>query len=179
MPVTFHTVLHRLKSPENVGWVVRQHVAFGGGKIVFVGNDRPWRFKKNAQAFSRRLEKLCEILFFPDDDAFFAWSESHGVKVLAIEIAPDSRSLPDYSFPPEVALVVGNEGTGIPQSFLRRADAVLTIPQFGEVACLNAAASAIIAMYEIRRREPAQRRIDGSKYRLLRPGAIANPVTGC
>jgi len=53
----FCTVLHKLKSPQNVGMIVRSHVANNGAEIVFVGNDLPWEFKKGSQSFSRKLEK--------------------------------------------------------------------------------------------------------------------------
>ncbi|MDH5764240.1 MAG: TrmH family RNA methyltransferase [Nitrospinota bacterium] len=33
----FLTVLHQLKSPENVGMIVRSHVAFGGDKVILSG----------------------------------------------------------------------------------------------------------------------------------------------
>lgn len=51
------TALRDLKSPHNVGQIVRSHVAFGGGPLVFVGRDAPWRFTRTTQAFSRKLER--------------------------------------------------------------------------------------------------------------------------
>jgi tRNA(Leu) C34 or U34 (ribose-2'-O)-methylase TrmL len=40
----FCTALYHLKSPQNVGMIVRAHVAFGGQELLFIGRDRPWRF---------------------------------------------------------------------------------------------------------------------------------------
>ena len=37
-------------------------------------------------------------------------------------------------FPPSSALVVGNEGAGLPAEFLARCEGVVTVPQFGPVA---------------------------------------------
>jgi len=51
---------NELKSPENAGMIVRSHVAFGGEEILIVGSE-PRQFKKRAQGFSRRLEKLCRF----------------------------------------------------------------------------------------------------------------------
>lgn len=160
----FHSVLHNLKSPENVGLIVRQHVAFGGGKVVFVGQEVPWQFRKRSQEFSRKMEKLCELVFLRTDDEFFRWKEEQGVAAIAIEIDARSQALPSYAFPSDVAFIVGNERLGLSASFLERCDSILTIPQFGEVACLNAAASAILAMYEFRRSEAGTKSINGSKF---------------
>ncbi len=73
----FATVLHHLKSPENTGIILRTHVAFGGEKLVIVGPE-PWRFKKRTQAFSRRLEKISEIVYLANDDSLFRWCTAEG-----------------------------------------------------------------------------------------------------
>ena len=159
----FWTVLHNLKSPENLGILVRAHVAFGGAQVVIVGPG-PWRFKRRAQAFSRRLEHLCEFVHCPDDDAFFAWCAAVGAHPLAIEIATPPTFLPNYTFAPRPALIVGNEGRGLPPAFLERCEAVVTIPQYGPVACLNAAVAGCLAMYELMRCTPATREIRGDEF---------------
>ena len=160
----FCSVLHNLKSPINVGTIVRAHVAFGGGPVVFVGYDRPWDFKKRAQAFSRRLERLCELVFVENDDAFFNWCDDQEYEAIAIEIATQSSYLPDYSFPRRAAIVVGNEGRGLSPEFLGRCKAVISIPQFGEVECLNVGVSCAIAIYELNRHRSDVLPISGAKF---------------
>jgi tRNA G18 (ribose-2'-O)-methylase SpoU len=159
----FWTVFHNLKSPENAGILVRAHVAFGGAQIIVVGNE-PWILKRRAQAFSRHLERLCEFIHCPDDDAFFAWCAKAEAQPVAIEIATPPTFLKDYKFGSRPALVVGNEGAGLPQSFLKRCDAIVTVPQFGPVPCLNTAVAGCLAMYEMLRNEPVTRQIRGDAY---------------
>ena len=154
----FWTVLHNLKSPENVGLLIRAHVAFGGAQIVVVGPE-PWRLKRRAQAFSRHLERLCDFVHCPGDDAFFAWCASVDAHPVAIEIATPPTFLRDHDFGPRPALVVGNESTGLAPAFLERCEAILTIPQFGPVACLNSAVAGSLAMYEATRHNRATREI--------------------
>ena len=160
----FLTVLHQLKSPENVGMIVRSHVAFGGDKVIFVGQDLPWRFKKSTQAFSRKLEKLCEILYLKTDDDFFLWCEANRYSPVAVEIARNAQTLPEYEFPERTALVVGNEAKGLPPEFIKRCEGVVAIPQFGPVECLNVAVSASVAMYELNRKNKSVKEITGNKY---------------
>jgi 23S rRNA (guanosine2251-2'-O)-methyltransferase len=162
----FWTVLHNVKSPENAGILVRAHVAFGGAQIIVVGR-KPWTLKRRAQAFSRRLERLCEFIHCPDDEAFFAWCAEAQAHPVAIEIATPPTFLTTFRFGPRPALVVGNEGSGLPPSFLRRCEAVLTIPQFGPVECLNTAVSGCLAMYELMRNEPVSREIRGDAYMVM------------
>lgn len=160
----FCTVLHRLKSPQNVGTIVRTHVAFGGGAIVFVGHDRPWDFKKSTQAFSRRLEGLRELVFLENDDAFFGWCAEREIEPVAIEIASPSSNLPNFSFPERTAIVVGNEARGLSPEFLQRCSSVVSIPQFGEVECLNVGVSCAIAIYELNRNRSDVMPISGAKF---------------
>ena len=160
----FCSVLHNLKSPQNVGTIVRTHVAFGGGPIVFVGYDRPWDFKKSTQAFSRKLERLCELVFVENDNAFFSWCDNQEYEAIAIEIATQSSRLPDYSFPRRTAIVVGNEARGLSQDFLDRCTAVISIPQFGEADCLNVGVSYAISIYELNRHRSDALPISGAKF---------------
>ncbi len=95
----FSTILHSLKSPQNVGTIVRTHVAFGGGPVVFVGQQKPWEFRKGSQAFSRKLERLVDLIFLDSDDDFFAWCDREEFEPVAIEISADARPLPNYPFP--------------------------------------------------------------------------------
>jgi len=146
----FATVLHNLKSPENTGMIVRTHVAYGGSQLVIVGSE-PWRFGKRSQAFSRKLEKLCEIVYLTGDDTFFEWCEASGFIPVGIEISETSSNLPGFEFPKNPAIIVGNEGIGLPDEFLDRCKHTVTIPQFGPVSCLNVAMSCGIALYELNR----------------------------
>ena len=159
----FVTVLHHLKSPENVGMIVRAHTAFGGTRLVVVG-PAPWRFKKRARAFSRRLETITDIVHLGDDEALFTWLDEHDRCPVALEIGAGAVSLPDFTFPPRPAVIVGNEGTGIPAHVLRRCRHVVTIPQFGPVGSLNVAVSCAIAMYECTRSRQDRRMIEGATY---------------
>lgn len=159
----FATVLHNLKSPENAGMILRAHVAFGGERLVVVGPE-PWRFKKRAQSFSRRLERVTDIVRLPDDEAFFKWCEAERFAPVAVEIRENPVYLPVFKFPPRPAVIVGHEGKGLPEDFLARCVGVVTIPQFGGVACLNTAVSCCITLYELNRSRRVERAITGHKY---------------
>src|SRR5262245_20726260 len=160
----FCTVMHSLKSPQNVGTIVRSHVAFGGGPVVFVGQRKPWEFRKGTQAFSRKLERLAEHVFIPDDESFFSWCSNHGYSAVAIEISNVATRLPSFAFPMHAAIVVGSEAGGLPTAFLRRCEHVVTIPQFGPAECLNVGVSCSIALYELNRRRTDCNAVIGHRF---------------
>jgi 23S rRNA (guanosine2251-2'-O)-methyltransferase len=55
----------------------------------------------------------------------------------------------DYTLP--VALVIGNEGTGISQMMKKRCDFLVKLPMMGHVPSLNASVAAGVLMYEVLR----------------------------
>jgi 23S rRNA (guanosine2251-2'-O)-methyltransferase len=55
----------------------------------------------------------------------------------------------DYTLP--VALVIGNEGTGISQMMKKRCDFLVKLPMMGRVPSLNASVAAGVLMYEVLR----------------------------
>jgi tRNA G18 (ribose-2'-O)-methylase SpoU len=147
----FCTVLHTLQSPQNVGMVVRSHVALGGDRIVLLGHEQPWKFGKSTQAFSRRLEQLVEFVHLRTEDEFFGWCEREQFVSVALEINSPPRYLDEFQFPDRVALVVGSESSGLPAAFLGRCAHVVTVPQYGPAGSLNVAVTASVAMYEMAR----------------------------
>lgn len=160
----FCTVLHTLKSPQNVGMIVRSHLAYEGACVVMVGHDQPWRFGKGTQAFSRKLESRCRIVHLKSDDEFFAWCEAENWTPVALEVAAPPIYLEEFTFPRRTALIVGNEGTGLSREFLDRCRWVVTAPQFGPVGSMNVAVACSIAIYELNRGRLPKREIEGTKF---------------
>jgi tRNA G18 (ribose-2'-O)-methylase SpoU len=154
-------------SPQNVGMIIRSHVAFGGNMVIFVGYDKPWDFKKGSQAFSRKLENKCKIETFNNTEAFFEWSKKYGYQNIAIEISETSKPILHFNFIENSNLIVGNERNGIDESFLAKCDSIVHIPQYGQVGCLNVAVSASVAMYEFAKLfNNGEKQIKGSQFEI-------------
>jgi len=159
----FCTVLHTLNSPQNVGMIVRSHVAHAGDEIIFTGHDLPWRFKKGSESFSRKLERQVKMKHIPCPDNALEYLRENGYRVVALEIAEESELLNSFVFPKKTALVLGNEAAGLPSEFIRKADNIVTIPQYSSVGSLNVAVSASIAMYELMRGQESGK-VMGDEY---------------
>lgn len=67
-----------------------------------------------------------------------------------VALTADSAAiaLPQFTFPPQAVLLLGQELTGIPAALLERCEYRVTIPQFGMVESLNVQTAAAIAIYE-------------------------------
>jgi tRNA G18 (ribose-2'-O)-methylase SpoU len=53
---------------------------------------------------------------------------------------------------PKLAIIMGTEGDGLPQTTIERADHVARIPMSHNVDSLNVAAAAAVAFWELRKR---------------------------
>lgn len=63
----------------------------------------------------------------------------------------DGVPLADYHLTGDLAMVIGNEGSGIKQLTAKLCDAMVSIPMFGKVSSLNASVATGIALYECRK----------------------------
>ena len=151
MTPKFCTILNALKSPQNVGMIVRSHVAYGGSELIFTGLGHPWKFKKGTRAFSRSLENQCTIHHIPDEFEALNWCRENNYTTVAVEISENPVFLDEFSFPDAAAIIVGNEEHGLDTKFISQCDHVVTISQVGNVGSLNVAVSASTAMYEFNR----------------------------
>src|SRR5690606_37235749 len=56
----------------------------------------------------------------------------------------------DISFNEKTALIIGNEGAGVQESFIELTDETITIPLYGKAESLNVSDAASILMYQMR-----------------------------
>ena len=89
---------------------------------------------------------------FETTTAALAALRNEGVPVVCMETTEDAVSYAAYPFPPSgVALVLGNEETGVDTRVMQAAQGVIEIPTFGLKNSLNVAAAAPIVVFEILR----------------------------
>ncbi|WP_207782609.1 TrmH family RNA methyltransferase [Phytoactinopolyspora limicola] len=76
--------------------------------------------------------------------------QAAGFEVLALTPAVDAVDLGDVHPPQRLALLVGTEGEGLSERWLRAADRRVAIPMSGGVDSLNVAAATAVACYALR-----------------------------
>jgi RNA methyltransferase, TrmH family len=145
---TLIVVLAAIQDPGNLGTILRSAEAFGATAVVSLpGTVSAWNAKAvRASAGSVfRLPLLAASL----EDCIKRLREA-GVMVLATGArGTKPADLADLTTP--VALVIGNEGNGVPDEIVRQADGAIAIPCPGPVESLNAAVAASVLLYEASR----------------------------
>jgi TrmH family RNA methyltransferase len=187
-------VLAGLQDPGNLGTILRSAEAFGAtGVVALAGTVSPWNPKAlrasagsafrvplvtaTAEECFARL-RAANIAVWTTTAAQQDESSVSGHDLSrAVNAAKSTRALaPEPYQRPQpadradlshsVALIVGNEGNGVPDEIAQQAGASITIPCPGPVESLNAAVAASVLLYEsARQRElsSATRRPTGAR----------------
>jgi TrmH family RNA methyltransferase len=145
-PAPLVVIAASLQDPGNLGTLVRSAEAFGAtGMILLPGTVSLWN-AKTLRASSGSAFRL-PVLALTAEAAFTALRD-HGVRILAA-VARDGDSEADLHGPS--ALLIGNEGSGLPEAWIAQADARVTIPFTGAVESLNAAIAGSVLLYDAMR----------------------------
>jgi TrmH family RNA methyltransferase len=149
-----------VQDPGNVGTILRTATAFGATGAATVasgisGTANPYSPKALRASAGAALH--LPILAGMSLSILLAQFKVAGVRTLASSVRePGDGEQPllapwevDWCQP--VALLVGNEGAGLPDEVERSADAHIRIPMASGVESLNAAAAAAVLFYEAAR----------------------------
>ncbi|HWY42852.1 MAG TPA: RNA methyltransferase [Candidatus Sulfotelmatobacter sp.] len=151
-------VLAGVQDPGNVGTILRTAAAFGATAAITSpsgqsGTASP--FSPKALRASAGAALHLPILPGPALTILLAQLASSNIRTLASSLR-DSVDQPalapwEINWCDPVALLVGNEGAGLPEEIERSADARIRIPMSGGIESLNAAAAAAVLFYEAAR----------------------------
>jgi TrmH family RNA methyltransferase len=141
-------VLAGLQDPGNLGTILRSAEAFGADGVVSLpGTVSAWN-PKAVRASAGSVFRV-PIVAANEVDAMARLREA-GVKIIATTV--HGAKPVDIQFLSEpVALLIGNEGQGVPADLISKADGVVTIPCPGPVESLNAAVATSVLLYEASR----------------------------
>ncbi|MCL1982700.1 MAG: RNA methyltransferase [Clostridiales bacterium] len=142
-------VLDRLQDPGNVGTMIRTADAAGyGGAVVMKGTGDIYS-PKAARAAAGSLFRLPVLLADSANDAL-KLLKANGKRAVATCFDTPTCYF-DADLTQGVALLIGNEGSGLCREFVDGADIKVKIPMARGVDSLNAAVAAGVLMYEGRR----------------------------
>jgi len=141
-------VLAGLQDPGNAGAIVRSAEAFGAtGIVALPGTVSLWN-PKAIRASAGSVFRLPQVTVGVDE-CFNTVRES-GARFISTT-GHAAESCDGVSMTGPIALIIGNEGNGVPPGIAARADERVTICCPGPVESLNAAVAASILLYEASR----------------------------
>jgi 23S rRNA (guanosine2251-2'-O)-methyltransferase len=143
-------VLENIRSAYNVGSVFRTADAFLLEGIYITGytcTPPHKEIKKTALG----AEESVDWKHFANAEEAIIDLRNNGYKVYAIEQALNSHQLQqmDFKSDQKIAVIFGNEVTGVEQTTIAQCDGCIEIPQLGMKHSLNIATAAGVVLWEI------------------------------
>ncbi|MEF2175488.1 MAG: TrmH family RNA methyltransferase [Candidatus Absconditabacteria bacterium] len=147
-----YIVLENIRSAFNVGNVIRTADALGFDVILSGYTPSPFEDDKVKKS-SLGAENNIQILQFRDTKETIDYLKSKGYNIFSAEITNDAVPLNNYFHvagdSKKVAIVFGNEVSGVLPQTLDNVDKIFYIPMNGIKESLNIGQSAAIFMREI------------------------------
>lgn len=137
-----------LQDPGNLGTIIRSAEAFGAQGVMLAEGTVSLFNPKTIRAAAGSAFRL------PIVDVKFEEAvkrlRAKNVRLLGSS-SHGGAALPEADLSGGLAIVIGNEGAGLPKAVQTELDAVLTIPHSARVESLNAAMAASLILYEAAR----------------------------
>lgn len=143
-------VLENIRSAYNVGSVFRTCDAFLIEAVYIIGySAKPPH--KEIKKTALGAEETVSWKYFKTSGEAFDLLKAKKYKVYAVEQAEGSYKLQSAGFrqSEKIALVFGNEVTGVEQSTIQLCEGCIEIPQFGMKHSLNIATAAGVVLWEL------------------------------
>jgi tRNA G18 (ribose-2'-O)-methylase SpoU len=142
-------VLENIRSAYNVGSIFRTADAFLLQSIYICGYTA-YPPHKEIKKTALGADESVDWKHFKKIEEALGEIRSEGFKIYAVEQAIDSWKLGSFTTEDEkVAVIFGNEVTGVEQSTIALCDGVIEIPQIGMKHSLNVATAAGVVLWEL------------------------------
>jgi TrmH family RNA methyltransferase len=136
-----------VQDPGNLGTIIRSADAFGASGIILSKGTVDLYNPKVVRSTMGSLFHL-PIITVEDDQETIEHLKQKGVKIIATAVdAKKDVNTADLKGP--VAVLVGNEGAGLPKGIVDLADERVKVPMLGKAESLNVGMAATVVLYEV------------------------------
>lgn len=143
----FVVILDHIEDPHNFGAIIRTCEA-AGVKSIIIPRDRQVSVNGTVMKTSVGTLENVKIIQVSNISNVIRKLKDHDFWIVgtALQDSTDYREI-DYSG--KIALVIGNEGTGISRITKKECDFIAKIPMYGTTNSLNASVASGIMIYEV------------------------------
>ncbi len=150
-------VLENIHDPHNVSAILRSADAVGVDKISLIYNTN--KFPKIGRTSSASAKKWIELARYDNANDCISNLRKENYKIYSTHIANETgknQSLYDLNLTLKVALVFGNEHTGVSEDVISLSDKNFMIPMHGMIQSLNVSVAVAVCLYEALRQREAK-----------------------
>jgi len=140
-------VAENISDPHNLSAMMRSCDAVGIYRVCLVYHSgQP--FPTPGEASSASARKWVGTLKFRSIEECYNYLRQDGFKIYTTHLAKDAVSLYELDLTQKVALVFGNEHSGVSDEAVSLADGNFLIPQVGMIQSLNISVACAVSIYE-------------------------------
>ncbi len=144
----FILILPNIRSAHNVGALLRTADGAGVDKVYITGYSPTPAHPKVAKV-SLGAEHFVPWEYVRQPGRLIKKLKADGYQIIALEQTKKSVSIYKYQLSFPLALILGNEKTGVTKNLLDLCDAALEIPMRGKKNSLNVSIAGGVALYEL------------------------------
>lgn len=145
-------VMENVFDPHNISAVMRTCDATGVQDIYILNTKIP-RHKKWGARSSSSAAKWLTVHQYENAEECFSSLRNQYSKILTTHLSADAIGLYEIDFTKSVALVFGNEHSGVSEEIRALADGNFIIPQSGIIQSLNISVACAVTLYEAYRQK--------------------------
>jgi len=153
-------IAHNIRSTHNVGAIFRTAEGFGISKIILSGYTPYPRLTKDSRLphIAEKLTKqISKTALGAESIVPFEYLEqppltelkAAGYRIVALEQAPNSIPMAEYSPSEKTVLLLGEEVEGITAELLAECEDIIEIPMVGKKESFNVSVATGIALYQL------------------------------
>ena len=145
-------VLENVFDPHNISAVMRTCDAVGVQELYVLNTKIP-RHKKWGAKSSSSAAKWLTVYQFENAEECFSELRKKYSKILTTHLSSDAVNLYEIDLTQPVALIFGNEHSGVSEEIRELADGNFIIPQSGIIRSLNISVACAVTLYEAYRQK--------------------------
>jgi tRNA (guanosine-2'-O-)-methyltransferase len=145
-------VLENVFDPHNISAVMRTCDAVGIQEVYVLNTKIPRHKKWGVKSSSSAAKWLTVYQFENAEECFFELRKKYS-KILTTHLSSDAVNLYEIDLTQPVALVFGNEHSGVSEEIRKLSDGNFNIPQAGIIRSLNISVACAVTLYEAYRQK--------------------------
>lgn len=158
-----YLIVDNIRSAHNVGSILRTCEGLGVDEVFLCGytpypqtvNDN--RIPYQAELISKKITKTSlgaeltqQWRHYDTTKMAIDHLRSSKVEIIALELSSKAQNLISYKPSEDVAIIIGNEVTGVEPAVLKLSDRIVQITMLGKKESFNVSAAAAMALFYMR-----------------------------
>jgi 23S rRNA (guanosine2251-2'-O)-methyltransferase len=140
-------ILDNVRSAFNVGSIFRTCDGAGVKKLYLCGIT-PTKEHKKIKKTALGAEEYLDSEHIKDAAELITALKKDGFTIVSVEQTSDSIDYKEFTYPPKVAFIFGNEITGVDKNLITNSDRIIDIEMRGKKNSLNVATTVGIILYK-------------------------------